>query len=377
MTPDSLPPPKRVSQREVAAAVGCSAMTVSCALRNSPKVLPETRKKILEVAERLGYRPDPEISKLMTHLRQPTRHSFSHNLAFINSWPDREEYLKGYTGEIYQGAKHRAAQLGFDIEPFWLLESGMTARRLSSVLYNRGIRGVLLPPWLNPNEVVQLDWPRFSVVATTMSIANPAVNRVVPHVFRNTLLACEELLKQGYRRIAFIETEDAHIRSEGMSRGAFELIRSTRLPESSPAGLILRDWDDPLLFDWFKAEHPDAIVCSRASVYHKLRKALGGRQAPGFIVLDSMQDERLTAIDQLPGSLGSAAVDVLVAQLLHNESGLPITPKLVMLNGRLRPGNSSPRVESKPAARKKTVDPLRKTSAAKAKRLGGPRVGLR
>ncbi len=351
--------------REVADAVGCSAMTVSCALRNSPKVLPATRRKILQAAERLGYRPDPEISKLMTHLRQPTHHSFSHNLAFLNSWPDREEYLKGYIGEIFQGAKHRAAQLGFDIEPFWLLESGMTARRLSSVLYNRGIRGILLPPWHHPNEVVQLDWPRFSVVATTMSITSPAVNRVVPHAFKNTLLACEELCKQGYRRIAFIETEDSHARSEGLARGAFELMRSTRLADASPAGLILRDWDDPLLFDWFKSERPDAIVCPSASTYYKLLKAFGNRPPPGFIVLDALQNEHLTAIDQLPGSLGSAAVDVLVAQLLHNETGLPIIPKLIMLSGRLRPGTSSPRVESKRATRKKPASPLRKKPSTK------------
>jgi len=138
--------------KDVAELAGVSAMTVSCALRNSPKVLPATRERILEAASSLGYRPDPEISKLMMHLRQPTQHSFSHQLAFINSWPDPREHLKGYVGMLFHGARHRAAQLGFDLEPFWLLEPGMTDSRLSSILYSRGIRGVLLAPWQHPSD---------------------------------------------------------------------------------------------------------------------------------------------------------------------------------------------------------------------------------
>jgi LacI family transcriptional regulator len=350
---------RRVTLRDVAALAGFSAMTVSCALRNSPKVLPSTREKVLKAAAELGYRPDPEISKLMTHLRQPSHHSFSHNLAFINSWPDEAEYRKGYIGEIYQGAQHRAAQLGFSIEPFWLLEKGMTPQRLSSILYNRGIRGILLPPWYHPADIVPLQWNHFSTVATTMSIKTPAVNRVVPNIFHNTLLACEELHRQGYRRLAYIETADMHTRTEGMARGAFELFRSTKHPIEASAVLTLKDWNDGVVHQWFEDERPDAIVCPTAAVYYQLTSGRKAKRPFGYIVLDAMQNPEITAIDQIPSSLGTTAVELLVSQIMHNESGLPQIPQLVLLNGRLRPGKTTPRCRAKPLKSSRSPRPTR------------------
>lgn len=344
---DSSLPAKRVTMKDVAKVAGVSAMTVSCALKNSPRVLPATREKILDAVRQLGYRPDPEISKLMAHLRQPTQLSFSHNLSFINSWPDPQEHLKGYVGKIYQGASHRAAELGFDLEPFWLLERGMTEQRLSDILYNRGIRGVLLAPLPDPLAEIRFEWERFSVVASSLSITRPALNRVAPHVFKNTLLACDELLKLGYKRIGYIETYDWHLRSEALARGAFEMVRATRLQADSPPVLTLQGNDDHVLIDWFKTHRPDAILSPSALPYYKLLKTMRKGAHLGFIVLDSLQNDHLTGVDQNPGNLGAASVDLLVSQILHNETGIPEIPKLMLLDGYLRPGNSTRRVAKK------------------------------
>lgn len=336
---------KRVTLKEIATEVGCSAMTVSCALRNSPKVLPATREKILAVATRLGYRPDPELTKLMQHLRQPDLHSFSHNLAFINSWPDPNEHTKGYIGQLFTGAQNRAAQLGFNLETFWLKERGMTARRLSTILYNRGIRGILLPPWHHPEEIPALDWSRFSVVAATLSIIRPPINRVVPHIFHNTVMAFDELLRLGYRRIGYLETQDSFERSEQLARGAFEMMRATRIPDPVVPALTLKDDHDSALEAWFDRYRPDAIVSPHAFGHRRLKKSRGiSVKNCGYIVLDALQNDSLTAIDQMPGNLGSAAVDLLFSQILRNESGIPENPKLVSLGGRLRPGSSTRRV---------------------------------
>ena len=44
-------------------------MTVSRALGGRGRIAEETRAEIRAIAERLGYRPDPEVAKLMHHLR--------------------------------------------------------------------------------------------------------------------------------------------------------------------------------------------------------------------------------------------------------------------------------------------------------------------
>ena len=57
---------KKVSSREVAAAAGVSRTTVSFVLNATPgKVIPEeTRRRVLEAADALGYSPDEEAARL-------------------------------------------------------------------------------------------------------------------------------------------------------------------------------------------------------------------------------------------------------------------------------------------------------------------------
>lgn len=43
--------------RDVAKIAGVSTMTVSRAIKNSPRVLPKTRIQIMEICQRLNYRP--------------------------------------------------------------------------------------------------------------------------------------------------------------------------------------------------------------------------------------------------------------------------------------------------------------------------------
>lgn len=339
---------RRVTMKDVAEQAGVSAMTVSCALRNSPKVKPETREKIQKIAQRLGYVPDPELSKLMAHLRQPTRQAFSHTLAFINSWPDRDEHKKGYTGRIFEGARHRAASQGFDLEAFWLGERGMTDRRLSHILINRGIRGIILPPWHNPQGLPDFEWNAFSSVAATLSLTRPGLHRVAPNVFKNTLLALEELFRLGYRRIGYIDTDDSSHRSEGFGRGAYELFRATRLQDAPLPALTIKNSLDPALVEWFEIHRPDAIVTPHASPRLRLLKTHGTLMAAcGYIVMDAAQDPNLTAIDVVPENIGSASVDLLIAQILRNETGLPVNAKLVLMDGRIRLGKSTPRVRTR------------------------------
>ena len=58
--------PQRVSIRDVAREAGVSVTTVSHALNGKGRLNPETRRRVLEVAERLGYRPNPAARSLVS-----------------------------------------------------------------------------------------------------------------------------------------------------------------------------------------------------------------------------------------------------------------------------------------------------------------------
>src|SRR6476661_5276370 len=85
----------RPSLRHVARLAGVSAMTVSRALGNRPRVSAETRAAVRRIAAEIGYRPDPDVAKLMHHLRTRRKLVFQGSVcALTNRPPDMErEYV--------------------------------------------------------------------------------------------------------------------------------------------------------------------------------------------------------------------------------------------------------------------------------------------
>ena len=55
--------------KQVAEAAGVSLNTVSLALRNHRRISVKTRQHVQQVAENLGYRPDPVVAAGMARLR--------------------------------------------------------------------------------------------------------------------------------------------------------------------------------------------------------------------------------------------------------------------------------------------------------------------
>ena len=92
--------PKRPTLQDVAQAAGVSVMTVSRALRGSPRVTDETRARIAIEAERIGYRPSLSARSLRTG---------QSNLISIVS----PNIMVPLHVEIMQGAREAAAQHGY------------------------------------------------------------------------------------------------------------------------------------------------------------------------------------------------------------------------------------------------------------------------
>src|SRR5689334_13230560 len=69
MPPDAAPPsapPQRLTIRDVARAAGVSYQTVSRAINDAPGIDAGTKRRVLEVATRLGYRPSRLARSLVT-----------------------------------------------------------------------------------------------------------------------------------------------------------------------------------------------------------------------------------------------------------------------------------------------------------------------
>ncbi len=64
-----------ITIKDIAKALGLSTSTVSRALRDSYEISAETRKLVLEYAERLNYRPNPIAQSLKENAAVPSASS--------------------------------------------------------------------------------------------------------------------------------------------------------------------------------------------------------------------------------------------------------------------------------------------------------------
>src|SRR5215211_5116499 len=107
----------RVGLREVAAVAKVCVMTVSLAPRDNPRISTGTRDRIKRLAAELGYHPDPELSRLMNHLRASRTARGKIGIAVIDFHPTAGFVENVYNAKIRLGATRRAEELGFSITP--------------------------------------------------------------------------------------------------------------------------------------------------------------------------------------------------------------------------------------------------------------------
>jgi DNA-binding LacI/PurR family transcriptional regulator len=328
--PDSPAPAGRITLRQIARAAKVSPMAVSYALRDRPEVSPAERVRIRALAEKIGYRPDPLLTHLMQHLRTHRRIKSSANLAVLTGLD------APFVRRLIDGANTRAEKLGYHLDRVDVKPHLHNARSLTRTLEARGVAGVLLAPATDPASYSGLlDWSRFAAVAMTYSLVEPHVHRVVTHHFDNAIKALGLLRQQGFRRIGLAMTSDMEFRANHSYSAAY--YRMAGMAGERPLPLLLFDIHSPReIRQWFAAHKPEAVLAANAHQATRLiapHLSARVRARTAFVCLDHEATHRVSGIDQLFETIGSHALDALVAQLHRNERGLPEKPTVTMVEG--------------------------------------------
>lgn len=308
-------------------------MTVSRALRGEKHVGAARRAEITAMAKKMGYRPDPEITKLMTHMRRARQRATPRTLAFVWAEKDAEALAKSsWSQQLVLGARRRAQQLGFELAEFHLATRGMTGRRLSDILEARGISCLILSPLISRSRGhVSMAWDKFSSVVIGLGYARPHLHRVHHHHFLGMMTALRMLKKQGFKRIGFYCGSTIN---ERMFR-AWSASFLAHHPQAKAGGLLaLRKMPSRTDFlHWIDSEKPDVVI-DPGQVVNGWIQAIPKAHRPHHISLAWRADSpEISGIDQQADVLGAAAVDLLVAQYQQNERGIPEAPKIVMTEG--------------------------------------------
>ena len=332
----------RISMRDLAREVGVSVSAISLALRNSPKISKEKRKEIHRVAAEIGYVKDGRVTELMEHLRTYRTHEQMSTIAVlildigkseVESYPRIQSHMAGIEKE--------AKDNGYGVDFLFLIDMGVSPKRLRSILIARGIKGIVVMPFQTGVGKLDLDVSGFCVSTPGYSIIEPMLNRACP----NYLQMMDELLEQicglGYKRVGFIMTYVSGGVGHKLYSSSF-LYYSTLIEESLRIPILRRrDIEEDALPKWMKKYKPDVVISS-GKIYRAL-EGLGYRipKDLGFASLEILEDHKnASGVDHRHELVAREVLKLSFSDINLNHSGIPENPKVVLVDSHFRAGNT-------------------------------------
>ncbi len=349
----------RPTIEDIARAAGVSKATASRALRGAKGQSEATRKRIVRIADRMGYTPHPLISALMTDLRLRRPTSYSPVVALVHRLPRagfRARNLTVLKDRLHAHLEHR----GYRVENFYVDNEGFSPKRLQEILRARGIRAVVFEQIFSALAYEGLDLGEFASVIVGSTPRHKELHNVAVDQFSNVLIAAEEVLSRGYHRVGLVvpQAVEEVIR---FKREAALFITQKQLDardriEMFPAGMNFRG-QQAEFSRWLKKHRPDVILSNVVSLPAMLERLnLRVPQDLGFVHLGwHAEDEgRFAGVDPHWGNAAITAGDVVVDQLNRNQFGALPFPLLTLISGTWVDGPSvRKRPQKRPVARRK------------------------
>jgi DNA-binding LacI/PurR family transcriptional regulator len=265
---------------------------------------------------------DPMMAAFSAYRQKRRVRDFQGTLAWITNFSSRSGWKNAATELYYEGAAERAHELGYKLEEFWLKEPGMTNRRASAILLNRGMRGLLLCPQPKARGHLSIHWPDFSAVSLGYSMVRPNLHLVTTAHFRSMV---RKLRGLGHKKIGFVCSDRANERNDRLCSAAFEAEKvGSRRQAEIPIFLYDHDTKDRKAFLKWRGQHnPDAIILAAPDEDISLWLCDASPSIAESTSIASlglqMRDGEHAGIDERSTLIGRAAVDLVWRMLQHGE----------------------------------------------------------
>lgn len=307
-----------MTQKEIAKILNISRSTVSLALSGSPKIKPETKKRIHEFAKKSNYQPDMAARSLVmqkTNLIGVLLPSFAH--CFLGELSD----------EIFNCLSEKGYSaifgVGTDLERRSVLVGSMVSRKVDGIIsYHH-----------NCEELIKLSESGTPVVVYR-NPENYPLSYVDVDRYEGGKMSTRHLIETGRRRIAFIgRISGTDKRFAGYQSAMFE--NNVEIDESLIVNLggEMKEGIEGMriLLEQSKRDLPDAVI------FHNDSMAIGGMgeaQRNGLKVpediavvgFDDIEEAKycvpsLTTVSQPKKQIASRLVEMLINQIekkIHN-----------------------------------------------------------
>jgi len=339
-------PTPRVTIAQVAAEAGVSAMTVSNVINERPGASEATRRRVLEVAERLGYTPPPS-----------SRNDKRGGTGLVGVLT--LDLTGEYSFEIVRGIAEEIA----DDERELLLNASLDAireRERIAFFANGLVDGLLLiAPVLEPATLLEIQSGEFPVVVIDPRRFDLDLPRVTVDNYDGTRAGTQHLLDAGHRRIAYIRGEDDHESTELRYRGYADALRLAGIPPDpalEASSNFNRQGGLHTATHLLTTQRPTAIVAGADPI------AFGALDAARKLGLSVPDDLSIVGFDDLPQAAHTVPPLTTVRQPLH-DMGRAGTRALLSLIARQPLATDDIRLTPKLIVRATTAPPRREPDA--------------
>jgi LacI family transcriptional regulator len=338
-----LPGIMAVTLQDIAQDLKVSVITVSKVLRNTGKISPATRKRVLRRAEELNYRTNRIARSLVT------RRTFTIGLLL----PD---FTHPFFAEVAKTIAATVRPDGYHLIISYFEENSALERSETESLLDRQVDGLIIASAhptsktgsfgeLRRSKVpfVLIDRPVRGAAASFVGADNTAIGK----------LATAHLIKQGCCRIAHLRGPGTGIAAARLEGYRQALAAHGLVPDYR--NIVEAGYEDTTGFQAMqsllgKEPVPDGVCCYNDPVAIGALKAIfeSGRNVPrdiavigaGNVHYSEMLTVPLSTVDQGTVQIGKQAAELLLKQIVSKHRIAPQTillaPKLVVRESTLR-----------------------------------------
>lgn len=245
-----------VNIKQLAQQLNLSISTVSRALNDSYDIGPETRKRVLELAKKLNYQPNPHASGLRKHK--------SKTIGVVVP-----EIANNFFALAINGIQSAAREKGYHVLIYVTNESDKIELESLKHLQNGRIDGLLISvsnKTVNDETLHQIKEQGIPVVFFDRVRDDFDTAKITTDDYDSGFKAAEHLIQQGCKRIAYLQISKSLSIGLSRMRGYLDALKKYDLPEDKT--LILDCVDDKqanykMIEAMLKAKNrPDGIFAS-------------------------------------------------------------------------------------------------------------------
>jgi len=336
----------RITLLDIAKKLGVSNATVSLALNGHPRISIATRQKVIDMAEELGYRPDPMLSALAKHRsKRRGKEAIHSEIAWISGADCKGLSIsEADISRCGESAIAAAEKSGYRLERY-LINSEMGYQRLDQILHTRGVHGILLAPLHENGNWQNFPWEKYAVVRYGNEQLGIPGHRVSPDHVENMKEAFRKIRGKGYERIGYIagaaSLPGAELREAGYHMAQKKMDDSLWIP------VFHQQADDDVshqrrFTEWMTKYRPQAIISEDMELHELLHHEGWDPASLGIVYTSVCSEGDRTGICWNSEDIGKIGFQLLDSQIKVGYKGAPAIAQNVLIAGSWIEGKTLP-----------------------------------